>query len=213
MKTFLIYFALITIIATGYGQKDVTIEGSKYFVKSSETVLGNLKVFSLCQDQKLSKNCVEYFTNETGKYIKLPVTKVQFSSAVKASRFNSIKGVKKALIAANTIYYFQTQTGNTYLSSDESGNLVLYPVSSSNDVITMSRKVSQGTKTLEEKCNKACPFVLPPNCPVEINGRTSDCFLRLIEDTERCRLKCKGKIRTTSSIAAFEGIVINTKSN
>ncbi|MEI2694026.1 MAG: hypothetical protein V9E90_03065 [Saprospiraceae bacterium] len=212
MKKNLIILSLLTFYLNLYSQKDVNISGKKYYIKTTENIASNFKIYSLCQDQKLTKNCTNYYLNTNGNYIKLPLEKAQISSALKASNFNSIKGIKKLSLANSTIYFFQNTSGNTYIASDESDNLILYPVSPTNDIIAIGKKTSQGPKSLDEKCGKACPFVIPPTCQTHVNGKMSDCFLKIIEAHERCRLKCKGKIRM-SSIAPFEGIVINTKAN
>lgn len=205
--------ALCSFTFYAHSQKDVSIEGKKYYIKTSENISKDFKLFSICEDQKLSKNCADYYSYLEGNYKKLPITKAQLTNSLKSSNFSAIKGIKKLSIANSTVYFFQNSSGNTYIANDEMANLVLYPVSPSNDVIAIGRKAGPSSETLEEKCNKACPEVFPPGCRKIINGKMSDCWLRSIEDQERCRLKCKGKIRTTTSIAAFEGIVINTKSN
>lgn len=212
MKIIRIIIGLCAFTFCAYSQKDVSIDGKKYYIKTTENISKDFKLFSICQDQKLSKNCTDYYSYLEGNYKKLPITKTQLTSAIKSSNFGSIKGIKKVNIANGTVYYFQNSSGNTYIASDEMANLVLYPVNPSNDVIAIGRKAGQAPETIDDKCAKACPLVLPPGCAKVINGNMSDCFLRKVEDQERCRLKCKGKIRMTS-IAPFEGIVINTKAN
>ncbi|MBK7359214.1 MAG: hypothetical protein IPI45_06005 [Saprospiraceae bacterium] len=212
MKIIRIIIGFCALTFCAYSQTNVSIDGKKYYIKTTENISRDFKLFSICQDQKLSKNCTEYYSYLEGNYKKLPITKTQLTNTLKSTNFNTIKGIKKLSIANGTVCYFQNPTGNTYIAVDEMDNLVLYPVSPSNDVIALGRKAGQSSVSIEQKCEKACPLVLPPGCQPFINGKYTDCFLRKFEDQERCILKCKGKIRMTS-IAPFEGIVINTKAN
>lgn len=210
MKPILTISYILLILTTTTSQNPVNVDGIKMFSKSNENITPGFKIFTLCQDQKLAKNCAEYYQKADGNYSKLPISKSQLVSSVKTKKLNSIKGIKKTLASGNPIYYFQNSTYNTYLAFDEASNLVIFPVNLSSDPIAIVRKAGTNPdEALEIKCHNACPFKLPPGC----TSSTQECWIREFEKHARCFLKCKGKIRTTSSIAAFEGIVINTKSN
>lgn len=187
-----------------------TVDGKKMFIKSNENITPGFKIFNLCEEQKGSKNCAEFYLKPDGSYSKLPITKSQLINAVKTNKFSAIKDIKKIAFSGNSIYYFQNTRYNTYLAFDEASNLVIFPVSTNADPIAIGRKAGiSPEEALDNKCNKACPINLPPGCP---NDVSKECWLRAWDKTVRCILKCKGKIRMTN-IAPFEGIVINTKAN
>lgn len=212
MKIKLIFYLLLLIVSSNYSQTKVRIEGKDMFIKTSENITAGFKIFNICENQKLTSRCSDFYIAKNGNYLKLPLLKTQLSSALNSTNFSTIKGVSNIVINGYNIYFFQNSSKNIYLSVDEYKNLIIYPVEPNNDVFTIARKVGQGGKTIEEKCGKACPWKFPPECQTQASQKTNDCILRALEDQVRCYLKCKGKIRMTS-IAPFEGIVINTKAN
>lgn len=213
MRYTLILIFNLSMLLIGYSQTVVNINSKNYFIKKTEEIGSNFKIFNICQDKGLKKNCTDYYVDNKGIYLKLPILKNQLVTLLNSNNFSSVKSLNKIIIDNSTLYFIKNANGNTYLTKDESGNLVLFPTTPSNDVITMSREAGSSSLTERQKCNKKCSKPLPPGCHSrDANGNLTDCFLRHWETYHRCFLSCIGKIRM-SQLAPFEGIVINTKSN
>lgn len=215
MKQVIIIIILCYFRISLIAQEQVSIDGKVQYLKNKEIITNNFSIFTICQDNKLKRNCQIYYLTSSNNYRYLPISKSQILNSLKnISTPNKIKGIKSEAFLNIRLYYFQSGKSRVYISKLSETDVSLYPINNTEDIfIQFNKSFPTGTNETVNKCRKIeCPK--PPTwacCPK--SGELTDCCLRYYEDAAKCSLKCAGLTKSHSNSFSIESVSIKISNN
>ena len=210
MKYYLILLILLTITKIIYCQNPTSIDGKSQYLKKTENVNKEFSIFTFCHDKKLSKNCANYYLGPNNIYQFLPINKSQIITCLlNTKNFNKISGLKSEMQENIQLNYLQSGQYRTYIAIAGEFELSFFPVHKSNDVFILARNAGPKPKPKPnskqpDPCGKCAKLTTCFGEP------KSDACLRKQEDWDRCWLKCRGIIKTSSKFPSLSGFTVST---